>query len=85
MEKDLDKCVSCGEKKRGGASAASDQKTRRAAGPSAQSLRDFILRLHTFARDWSQVASDDAQALCFAGMLDELAEVLREEYDKRHG
>jgi len=76
------------EKGAGGpAKAGGSRKTRRAEGPQAASLNDFILRLHTFARDWAQVANDleSAEGTLLAGFLDELAAVLQDEYDIRHG
>jgi len=56
-------------------------------GPTASSLNDFILRLHTFARDWEDVAYslESAEGTLLAGFLNELAEVLKHEYDTRHG
>lgn len=77
------------EKGAGGPAGAggNPRKTRKAEGPSAASLNDFILRLHTFARDWEQVAGDleSAEGTLLAGFLNELAAVLQDEYDIRHG
>jgi len=75
------------EKGAGGPGSGGPRKTRRAEGPQAASLNDFILRLHTFARDWQDVSleADVAGSTLLAGLLNELAEVLRHEYDIRHG
>jgi len=76
-------------KEKGGAAPVGDAPKGRKAAKSAAtySLLDFILRLHTFARDWAQVCQDleSAEAHLLGGMLDELAEVLKHEYDVRHG
>lgn len=72
---------------KGGSEAArpSDHsKFRRPKGATANSLADFILRLHTFARDWSEVALD-ADDRATSALLNELAVLLKEEYDLRHG
>lgn len=64
----------------------SRKKHRRAVGPAAVSLQDFIMRLHTFVRDWSEVAAEcDFDVRGCRGLLDELACLLKEEYDIRHG
>lgn len=77
-------------KEKGAGGPAKDggsRKTRRADGPQAASLNDFILRLHTFARDWEETSreADVAGSHLLSGMLNELAEVLKHEYDIRHG
>lgn len=77
------------EKGAGGPAEAggNPRKTRRAVGPTAQTLNDFILRLHSFVRDSAQLAkeSDMSSYELHASFLFELAELLKEEYDKRHG
>jgi len=73
-----------GKEKGGGGVADPKMKYRRPKGVTADSLSDFILVLHTFVRDWSEVATD-AEEHMQAGMLQELASLLKEEYDKRHG
>jgi len=72
---------SVGTIKGGSEAKPSDQKNRRPKGATLNSLADFILRLHTWARDWSD--QDTASELT-AAMYD-LAVVLKEEYDQRHG
>lgn len=64
--------------------APSDMKHRRPQGATANSLADFILVLHTFARDWAEVATD-ADEHYAAGLLNELVALLKKEYDSRHG
>lgn len=61
-----------------------DTKFRRPEGPTASYLAELLLRLHTFARDWSQVA-DDAEASLLSAFCDELAALTKEEYDRLHG
>jgi len=74
------------EKGAGGPDIGGPRKTRRAPkSPATYSLNDFILRLHTFARDWSDVLAEEPSATALSAMLDELAAVLKDEYDTRHG
>lgn len=81
----LDTSAASGNLKEGGEGRRPEPgKTRRATGPAANSLNDFILRLHSFARDWAEV-SDDAGERAQAALLNELAALLKEEYDLRHG
>jgi len=77
-----------GKEKGAGGPPVGARKKRKDAGPSAASLNDFILRLHVFCRDWQQVLTDaelGATMMPLIGMLDELAAVLKHEYDIRHG
>jgi len=71
----------------GTASGGPRRKWRRPKGVTANSLSDLLLRLHTFARDQAQLAkeSDMSSYELHASFLFELAELLQEEYDKRHG
>lgn len=88
-EKDLTEAGWLGTMKEGagGPRGGGSRKTRRADGPQAASLNDFILRLHTFAREWEELSreADVAGSSLLSGMLNELAEVLKHEYDVRHG
>lgn len=61
-----------------------DNKFRRPEGPMSSFILELLLKLHTFARDWNEVA-DENEASLLAAMLDELAAVLKAEYDRLHG
>lgn len=84
-KKSLTSALPSGTVREGARSAApSDRKNRRPQGATANSLADFILVLHSFARDWAEVATD-ADERYAAGLLTELAALLKKEYDIRHG
>jgi len=67
----------------------SRQKSRRPKGAPTKFSMDTLLRLHTYFRDYAQLMkSEDFDLSAYevlAMMAFELAELLKEEYDKRHG
>ncbi len=87
-KKDLTSAAPVGTMKEGAGGPPKEvgaRKTRRADGPQAASLNDFILALHTFAREWQQTVDDAEGSVILSAMLDELAHMLKSEYDIRHG
>lgn len=89
-DSDLTATPGVGTMKEGGEGRRPEPKVgRRASGPAALSLNDFILRLHTFFRDQAAAMKDPANDLSaweqLAALTFELAELTHEEYDKRHG
>jgi len=80
-----------GTMKEGGEDQGPSRRKRRAPKGatklSTQDLSSLLLRLYTFARDQAQLAkeSDMSSYELHASFLFELAELLKEEYDKRHG
>jgi len=88
-ERDLTRYNPTGTMKEGGEPEASRLKSKRPKGPYANLSKDTLLRLHTYFRDYAcflkseecELSAYEALAMiCF-----ELAELLKEEYDKRHG
>lgn len=67
----------------------SHPKQRRPKGVVAMSFSDFLLRLHVYLREYAQaMKSEDFELSAYeatALLVAELAELIKEEYDKRHG
>lgn len=61
-----------------------DSKFRRPEGPMSTFVEELLLRLHTFCRDWSEIAMENEASLLSAS-YDELAALLKAEYDRLHG